>query len=48
MEGLDDFLLFCALEDARKERERENNADNYDSFDSTWDGNSSDDNDDEY
>lgn len=46
MDGLDDFLLFNAIEDSREESERDNNSDNYNSFDSSWDNGSSDDNDD--
>lgn len=47
MDDLDDFLLFNACEDAREESERENNSDNYNLFDSSWNCDSSDDNDDE-
>lgn len=35
MDELDDFLLFNACEDAREESEI--NSDNYNSFDSSWD-----------
>lgn len=47
MDGLDDFLLFNAIEDAREESDRDNNRDNYYSFDPLWDRDSSDDRDDE-
>lgn len=47
MVELEDFLIFCACEDAREEGERKNNSDNYNSFDSSWDSDSSNNNDDE-
>lgn len=37
MTNLDDFLLFNACEDERRESERDNNTDNYNSFDSSDD-----------
>lgn len=45
MDGLDDFLLFNAIEDEREESERENNSDNCNSFDSSWNSDSSNDKD---
>ena len=47
MDDLDDFLLFNACEDAREESERDNNSDKFNSFDSSWDSDSSNDNDEE-
>ena len=47
MTNLYDFQLFNACEDARKESERENNTDNYNTFDSSWNSDSSNDNNDE-
>ena len=41
MDDLVDFLLFNACEDAREESERENNNDDYNSFDSSCDSDSS-------
>lgn len=47
MDDLDDFLLFNACEDAREESENEYNIDTNNSFDSSWDSDSSNNNDDE-
>lgn len=47
MDLLDDLILFNVTEVAREERVRENNTDNYNTFDSSWDKYSSDDNDEE-
>ena len=41
MDGLDDFLLFNAIEDEREENERGNDSSN-DSSGSSWDGESDD------
>lgn len=37
MDGLDDFMLFNACEDVLEGNDRENNTDNYNSFDSSND-----------
>lgn len=47
MIDLDDFFVFNLFEDAREESERGHNSDNYNSFDSSWDSDSSNDNDEE-
>lgn len=47
MDGLDDFILFNLIEDAREESERENNNGNYNSFGLSWESDASNDNDEE-